>query len=247
MPDLSWNKAYWDGAYDWQGQGEEWSEAWGGSEPQWFGCLYPRLHRFLPADNVLEIAPGFGRWTHYLIDYVRGHYHGVDISQECIDYCAEVFAADSRARFSVNNGYSLEMVEDDAFDLVFSFDSLVHAELDVHERYIPQILRKLNQNGVAFIHHSNWASGCETQKNLHARGESVSADAVGDIIVENGGRVILQECLNWGEDSDNLIDTLSLFCRKDREKVTASTRIENQNFMLEASILRSVHSRYCGR
>jgi hypothetical protein len=27
---------------------------WGGSEPQWFGSLYPRLHRFLPARAILE-------------------------------------------------------------------------------------------------------------------------------------------------------------------------------------------------
>ena len=67
MPELDWNKAVFDGNYDWRQGGEEWSAPWGGSEAQWFGSLYPRLHRLLPAGRILEIAPGFGRWTKFLI------------------------------------------------------------------------------------------------------------------------------------------------------------------------------------
>lgn len=136
-------------------RGEEWSEAWGGSEAQWFGCLYPRLHRFLRVGNLLEIAPGFGRWTHYLLVYVQGRYTGVDLSQACVEYCKDRFSGFSNTAFLVNDGLSLDNVEDGLFDLVFSFDSLAHTNLDVHQNYIPQILRKLTQNGVAFIHHSN--------------------------------------------------------------------------------------------
>jgi hypothetical protein len=32
MPDIAWNKATWDGEYDFGRQGEEWSDAWGGSD-----------------------------------------------------------------------------------------------------------------------------------------------------------------------------------------------------------------------
>ena len=60
MPDLNWNKTVWGSTYGWQAGGEEWSETWGSSEAQWFGSIFPRLHRFLPARQILEIAPG---WT----------------------------------------------------------------------------------------------------------------------------------------------------------------------------------------
>ncbi|MGH8591225.1 MAG: hypothetical protein ACREXX_18480 [Gammaproteobacteria bacterium] len=60
MPDLQWNIASWNGSYDWSTGGEEWSEAWGGSEAQWFGSLYPRPRRRLPTGSILEIAPGWG-------------------------------------------------------------------------------------------------------------------------------------------------------------------------------------------
>ena len=67
MPDLNWNKVVWDTTYGWHDGGEEWSTAWGGSEAQWYGSIFPRLHRFFPPRRILEIAPGFGRWTKFLI------------------------------------------------------------------------------------------------------------------------------------------------------------------------------------
>lgn len=242
MPDLAWNKSCWDSDYDWSWRGEEWSEAWGGSEAQWFGCLYPRLHRFLPVENLLEIAPGFGRWTRYLLEYVQGRYTGVDLSLACVDYCKERFSGFSNTTFLVNDGLSLDSVEDGLFHLVFSFDSLVHANLDVHQVYIPQILRKLSQNGVAFIHHSNWAKSGSTKGNVHHRAEDVSAAAYAKIVQEAGGHVMLQECLNWG--TEEKIDAFTLFCRADRSVLPETLLIENTDFMHEASIIRTIQSGY---
>jgi SAM-dependent methyltransferase len=241
MPDLNWNKAYWDGGYDWKGRGEEWSAAWGGSEAQWFGSLYPRIHRYLPAADILEIAPGFGRWTKFLMKYCGRSYCGVDMSQECISYCEEIFSAVPNAKFHINDGTSLDMVPDESVDFVFSFDSLVHAEIDVHETYVPQIIRKMRSGGVAFIHHSNWAAAGETKENRHCRGESVSADRYAEVVGKAGGQVLLQECLNWG--TDKLIDAFTLFSPKG-EKPIDRVRLENKRFMQEASILKDVHAAY---
>lgn len=242
MPELTWNKRYWDGEYNWTGRGEEWSEGWGGSEAQWFGSLYPRLHRFLPVGNLLEIAPGFGRWTRYLLEYVQDRYAGVDLSQECVEYCKERFSACKNSAFLVNDGLSLDSVEDGLFDLVFSFDSLVHANLDVHQTYIPQILRKLTRNGVAFIHHSNWARSDSTRVNVHCRAEDVSAAAYAEIVKHSGGHVMLQECLNWG--TVEKIDAFTVFCLADREGLSETVLIENSDFMREANIIREIQSGY---
>ena len=48
--------------YDWKEAGEEWSQPWGSSAAQWAGTIFPRIRECLPADTILEIAPGFGRW-----------------------------------------------------------------------------------------------------------------------------------------------------------------------------------------
>jgi SAM-dependent methyltransferase len=150
MPDLRWNRKFWSQPQEWYDAGEGWSAPWGNSEAQWFGSLYPRLHRFLPTRSILEIAPGFGRWTHFLLPLCE-HYTGIDLSPVCIAACQNTFSDDNNAKFIQNDGMSLAEVPDTSVDLAFSFDSLVHAEFDVLASYIPQLIRKLTVSGVAFL------------------------------------------------------------------------------------------------
>ncbi|NLU39531.1 MAG: class I SAM-dependent methyltransferase [Bacteroidales bacterium] len=130
MPTYDWNIKTWGETYNWRQEGEEWSSAWGNSETQWFGTLLPRLHRFLPCENVLEIAPGFGRWTKFLLPLTIGRYVGVDISESCIVHCNEKYKSDNSSFFQ-NDGFSLKQVWGQKYDLIFSFDSLVHAEINI--------------------------------------------------------------------------------------------------------------------
>src|SRR5437763_15167954 len=106
MPSLEQNLNQWDKQYDWTSRGEEWSSVWGGSESQWFGSIYPRIHAYLPTKTVLELAPGFGRWTQYLKSYCE-HLSVVDISDRCIKACQVRFSADSHIDYHVNDGKSL--------------------------------------------------------------------------------------------------------------------------------------------
>jgi SAM-dependent methyltransferase len=154
MPTIEQNLREWDQNYEWVKQGDEWSATWGGAEAQWFGAIFPRIQAFVPAGRMLEIAPGFGRWTHYLRGLCE-HLTVVDMAENCINACRHRFASETHISYHVNDGKSLEMVPDDSMDFVFSFDSLVHAEADVIEVYLRQLARKLTPNGVAFIHHSN--------------------------------------------------------------------------------------------
>ena len=241
MPELEWNNAVWDGSYDWTAAGEEWSDAWGGSEAQWFGSLYPRLHRILPAKRVLEIAPGFGRWTRFLVRSCDS-YVGVDLSGKCVAACQSIFAAASHAVFIRNDGLSLSEASG-SFDFVFSFDSLVHAEIDVFMHYIPQIIGKLNPNGAAFLHHSNLRACSDHSSNPHCRATSVDAEQVAALIREHGGRVLIQESVNWG--GDMLSDCLTMFGPADALGAeTTPTVIENPRFMDEAEIIRTSQSLY---
>ena len=109
VPDLNWNKTVWGSTYGWQAGGEEWSETWGSSEAQWFGSIFPRLHRFLPARRILEIAPGFGQWTKFLIP-ACDEFVGVDLSAKCVDACRKIFATAGHAQFISNDGCSLDAV-----------------------------------------------------------------------------------------------------------------------------------------
>jgi O-methyltransferase len=243
MPTLEWNASTWDGAYDWGAQGEEWSKAWGGSEAQWFGCLYPRLHRFLPASSVLEIAPGFGRWTKFLIPNCNS-LTGIDLSQECIDACNKIFSSASNTSFVKNDGLSLEGAPEQ-LDFVFSFDSLVHVEFDVLDGYIKQIIQKLSKTGVAFLHHSNFGALPVGAENPHQRARSVSATRVAQSVIENKGTVISQELVNWG--AKELTDCFTILCAAGEGQTGLEfTTLRNYQFMLEAEIIRSAQAMYSG-
>lgn len=196
MPDLAWNKATWDGAYDWSGRGHEWSGPWGGSAGMFFSTIMPRIGGVLPAQSLLELAPGHGRVTAFLLRFC-GRYRGIDLSQQCVDYCRGRFAFRENAAFFANDGLSLAAVAEERFDLVFSFDSLVHADLPVFEAYIPQVLALLKPGGVAFLHHSNLADFPAVADFQH-RSTSVSAALVAALVARHGGRVLVQEVFNGG-------------------------------------------------
>src|ERR1700685_1918967 len=140
MPTLEQNR-FW-GQYSWPEQGNEWSAEWGDAETQWHATILPRIRRFLPAQRVLEIAPGYGRWSSFLIDSAD-EYIGVDLNAECVVACRARFAAANHATFMVNDGKSLAAVADDSVNFAFSFDSLVHVEIDVIETYLQELSRKL--------------------------------------------------------------------------------------------------------
>jgi SAM-dependent methyltransferase len=241
VPDLDWNTGVWGSTYAWHDQGEEWSTTWGGSESQWFGSIFPRLHRFLPARRILEIAPGFGRWTKFLIP-ACADFVGIDLAAKCTDACCDRFASAKHAHFFTNDGRSLEAAQDRAFDLIFSFDSLVHAEYDVLASYIPQVVSKLSSVGVAFLHHSNLLAYGNTIGAPHGRAMTVSADAVADLICRAGGTVLVQEVINWG--GQHLIDCLTLFSRHDTYPTAKPVRLKNPLFMGEATLIKNFQSQY---
>jgi SAM-dependent methyltransferase len=243
MPNLDWNRQMWTEDSTWTTAGEEWSGEWGDSEAQWFGSLYPRLHRLLPAETILEIAPGFGRWTKFLLPLCR-NYIGMDLSQSCIEACRNRFADYSHARFLQNDGLSLPTVADESVDLVFSFDSLVHCEMDVFRHYVPQILRKLTAQGLVFIHHSNLfaVTGNAKTSSAHHRAGSVSAQHIAALVAGSGGQVLLQECINWG--TETLDDCITVFAKSAAFAGCDAVAFENPWFMTEASLIKRFQYRY---
>ncbi len=83
MVSIRENKTWWDQHYDWDELGDEWSRPWGDTTTQWYGSILPRIHRFLPAPRILEIACGFGRWTQFLKDQCD-QLTALDLAENCI-------------------------------------------------------------------------------------------------------------------------------------------------------------------
>jgi SAM-dependent methyltransferase len=258
MPSVEENLSW--GRYSWPEEGEEWSRAWGDVDTHWHATILPRIRQFVPAHRVLEIAPGHGRWSNYLIDYAD-EYIGVDLNSECISACQERFAKAQHAKFVTNNGKSLAAVADGAINFAFSFDSLVHVEIDVIEAYLAELSRKLAPDGIAFIHHSNlgeyngialslsrllwgpaqkWPLAYKALVRLqltsweHWRAPSVSSAKVVEIGTKVGLVCIGQEIVNWGRHNLRLVDCFSVLTRSGSRWVRPNVVVRNPNFMNEA-------------
>lgn len=215
-PNIHGNRNYWT-RYDWPEGGDEWSKPWGGSDALWFSGILPRLHSFLPAGHVLEIAPGFGRVTNHLRRYCR-KLTIVDLVPKCIDACRERFKDDTHIAYVVNDGRSLEAVADNSVDLCVSWDSLVHVEHETVREYLRQLRTKLRPGGVGFIHHSNLGAhaadlkGDEGPHILGGRRPSMTAEKFRNDCKEFGLRCLSQEIVPW-TGAGLWLDSFSLFMR----------------------------------
>jgi len=254
------NASFWGGQYDWARAGEEWSEGYGGSHAQWFGVILPRISRFVPTGSILEIAPGYGRWTHYLRDHC-GRLEIVDLSERCIQACKERFAEDDRITYHVNDGMSLSMIDDASVDFVFSFDSLVHVEADVIAQYLRELAKKLAPDGVGIIHHSNAgeyrryfeaidrfpgrvlhqlyygrAHRMRLLDNVQWRALSMTAERFRESSEAAGLQCISQEVIPCG--TRRLIDCVSTFTTPSSRWARPNRVLVNPGFMVEAKIIK---------
>jgi ubiquinone/menaquinone biosynthesis C-methylase UbiE len=262
MPTVEFNKRVWDGEYDWNNhRGDAWSAPWGGPHMQWYGSILPRIKSRIPTGRILEIACGYGRWTHYLKDMCESLVV-IDLSKECIQACRERFSDCSHIEYHVNDGKSLDMIPDSSVDFVFSFDSLVHADESVLKAYIHELKRILTHNGSAFLHHSNlggyhlWSRILSKQKverllkrfgipekDLLNRDLTVSAQKVAAFSEDVGLKCINQETIRW-KTKRMFIDCFSTIVRKDTSRVRSYRLLENKKFMTEADNLLQLSKLY---
>jgi len=225
MPSVDENRRLWTD-WDWRADGHEWSEAWGTAADQWASTILPRIFSLLPASSILEIAPGYGRWTPYLLNNSE-RYIGIDITEPLVLHCRRVFGAlRSRPVFLLGDGFRFNRVQDRSISLVFSFDSLVHAEMDCLSSYAVEIHRVLEPGGHAFIHHSNLGEyvkdGTVTVPHAGFRAQSVTVEAASNAFNAAGLICLTHEKITWL--SEEYIDCFSLL-RKPRSDNTCGDTI----------------------
>ena len=210
MPGVQENRRKWSD-HNWEHGGHRWSPGGtsAGTEMMWWRTIRPRLFQHLPAGTVLEIAPGYGRWTEYLLRE-SDRLIGVDVTERCVDVCRSRFDA-AKSEFHVNDGALLPTVAPASIDFAFSLDSLVHVERPQIESYLGELARTLKPGGAAFLHHSNLGAYATGSGNVigeyvgerHWRAPSMSARIFRQACAAAGLVCVSQEIINWiGRDSE---------------------------------------------
>jgi SAM-dependent methyltransferase len=145
---------------------------------QWDNIIYP-IVKDADFSEVLEIAPGHGRNTHYLSQLSR-KIHLVDVNESCVAACRKRFGTkhnNCEFVYHITDGNSLGGIENDSITFVYTFDSMVHFDKIVVADYVKEIARILKPNGTAFLHHSNfgafqpdsdWAHNTVTRSDMSA-------------------------------------------------------------------------------
>ncbi len=136
--------------WDWSKYGEEWSNT-----TEWKNSLVE--HVLMPnvplGARVLEIGPGGGRWTEHLIKRAS-HLTVVDLTPTCIELCRERFKEYSNIEYFVNDGKSLDFIEDESIDCLWSWDVFVHIAPEDIQAYMKEIERVFRPGAQGLIHHS---------------------------------------------------------------------------------------------
>jgi SAM-dependent methyltransferase len=112
------------------------------------------LEPYVTPDTVaLEIGPGGGRWTRYLLG--ARELVLVELNSEFFPYLRNRFRRADHLRFYQTSGYEMAGVDDGSIDFVFSFATFVHIDPDGIDAYLGEIRRVLHPGGIATLHYAD--------------------------------------------------------------------------------------------
>ncbi|SDT85507.1 class I SAM-dependent methyltransferase [Desulfobacula phenolica] len=188
---IEWNKRVWGDRDKWLDReyGYNWSRE--SERPQNYSDakkivethLFPLIKK--EEMDILELCPGAGRVTVELVSRARNLIL-VDMNPVCIEICKDRFKYYDHISYHVNDGVSLDMIEPESLDLIFSYDSFVHIDKEIVEQYVSQFRNKLRDGGIAWIHHS--AVG---ERKIGSR-SNMTAQLMKDFAQKHGLLVIAQ-------------------------------------------------------
>jgi phospholipid N-methyltransferase len=105
-----------------------------------------------PKQTALEIGPGGGRWTRYLLRFDK--LYVVDYYQELLDELKKHFDAPNMI-FVKNSGTDFPGVAPASVDYVFSFGAFVHLEVDLIASYLRSLAPILTTSANVVVQYSD--------------------------------------------------------------------------------------------
>lgn len=128
---------------------------WG--DPEVNGSLRFMRDRFLdpyvnPLHDALEIGPGGGRWTRYLLPF--RHLYVVDYYPELLAHFRMAVRAPNTTIIK-NDGNNFPGVPNQSIDYIFSFGTFVHLDIDIIRDYLQNMRAILKSGGNVVINYSD--------------------------------------------------------------------------------------------
>lgn len=158
MPDLEWNKQKWTShakEHIAKKEFDTYGYHWG--DPEKLSGLNKIKKKFInpyinESQAALEIGPGGGRWTQYLLDFKI--VYCVDINDIMFELLREKFD-NKNIKFIKNDGTNFPEVPNNSIEYVFSFGTFVHLEPLFILEYLKNLKPKLAPNANVVIQYSD--------------------------------------------------------------------------------------------
>ncbi|MGH3519515.1 MAG: methyltransferase domain-containing protein [Haloechinothrix sp.] len=182
-----YNRLLWTN-YDWSHSGEEWTPTVEWRQSVIDEVMLPQMPE-KPA--ALEIGPGGGRWTVELQPRSASLILA-DISPRAIELCRERFGGCDNVSYLVTDGQSLNGVDDESIDFVWSFDVFLHIAPVDQKGYLAELGRVMRPGGVAVIHHPGDGGSAAGWRS------AMTVEMFADLLRDNGLRLVRQ-FKNWGD------------------------------------------------
>jgi ubiquinone/menaquinone biosynthesis C-methylase UbiE len=204
LDNIERNIKRWDREYRWPKDGDEWdgqAKVCGVPYDIWKEALVRHLitPNVTGDTRVLEIAPGHGRWTEFLVA-AAAHVTAVDLSEKCLDFCRERFADRANIDYYLTSGTALPPGIDGTVDFVWSYDAFVHMAPEVIRAYLGEIQRVLKPGGSAILHHAH-VENIETHEQDKNEGWRSAMDAPRmRRMAEEAGLKVTEQFVYWDEE-----------------------------------------------
>jgi SAM-dependent methyltransferase len=192
---------------------------------QWKDPIWPLIRR-ADFSSTLEIAPGAGRNSARLKEHAAS-LHLVDLNGYALERCRERFRdhkGPCAIHYHQNDGRSLAFLADGSVSLVYSWDSMVHFERTVVQRYVQEFARVMRPGAWGFVHHSNYGTTSadpDIERAPHMR-SNLTAELFGQYCRENGLLRTHFLVFDWGGTAAS--DCISLFLKPHAGRPFASAR-----------------------
>jgi ubiquinone/menaquinone biosynthesis C-methylase UbiE len=178
-------------------------------DAQWAELVSPILKQY-PIDysKTIDFAAGYGRNTRKLLECGAAHVTMVDVNPECIEHLKAHLSQENTTAV-LNDGFGLSGLQSEAFTFLYTFDAMVHFDLEIISSYVPEFARVLKPGAYAFVHHSNYSGnpGGDFRQNPHWR-NFLSAGIFKHFAKRSGFDVVRQDVISWGEPDIDCITVL---------------------------------------
>ena len=158
---------------------------------------YVKDHFLLPYLNsstrIIEIGPGGGRWTRYMLKAKK--IYAVDFYQPVLNELAKNYNSPN-IQYIKNNGSDFPSIKNHSIDLIFSFGTFVHLDIDIIEEYLKNIKPLLKASSNVIIQYSDRTKPLGYKKIVNSRDNRGFADNDPERmreLIKNSGYKIYEE------------------------------------------------------